>query len=368
MRIVQVANFVSDTSGGLRTTLNHLAAGYADAGHEVVQVLPGSRNAQRDAAHARVVQLAAPALPGTGYRVLADPRRVTRALRFLRPDVLEVHDRTTLRGLGRWAQRHDVPSLVVSHERTDRWLAQWLSRRLPLTAMADRANAGLAASFDRVVCTTGWAAEEFRRLDIDNLVHVPLGVDLDRFSPRLEPVERDEVLLVMASRLSREKRPDLAVAAIRELCRRRVRVRLVVAGDGPLRDRMASLAKGLPVELRGFVPERSELAALLRSADVVLAPGPVETFGLAALEALACGTPVVVNRHSALPEVVGPDAGLESPSSGFTFANAAQELLARDQRDLRRSARARAQEFPWSRTVRRFLDIHSSRTPARRAA
>src|SRR3712207_7820352 len=51
----------------------------------------------------------------------------------------------------------------------------------------------------------------------------------------------------------------------------------------------------------GHIADRSAVAALLASADVVVAPGPVETFGLAALEALACGTPVVVDQASALP-------------------------------------------------------------------
>lgn len=369
MRIVQVANFVSETSGGLRTTLSHLAEGYAAAGHEVVQVLPGPRDRQRETSYGRVVQLAAPALPTTGYRVLADLRRVTRSVRFLRPDVLEVHDRTTLRGLGRWASRHDVSSLVVSHERMDRWLAQWLSQRLPLAAMADRANAALAAAFDSVVCTTRWAGEEFRRLDVDNLVQIPLGVDLQHFAPRIAGArEGEDVLLAMASRLSREKRPALAIEAVRELCRRGVPVRLVVAGDGPLRKQLAAQAKGLPVELRGFIADRAELAELFRAADVVLAPGPVETFGLAALEALACGTPVVVNRHSALPEVVGPAAGRTSPSSGFTFANAVQELLALDQPALRRTARARAESFRWEDTVTGFLEVHSGAGRSRRAA
>ena len=82
---------------------------------------------------------------------------------------------------------------------------------------------------------------------------------------------------------------------------------LVVAGDGPLRARLerAARRKGLPVTFAGFITDPTELAALLASADVVIAPGPVETFGLAALEALACGTPVVVSADSALPEVIG---------------------------------------------------------------
>ena len=169
------------------------------------------------------------------------------------------------------------------------------------------------------------------------------------------------------SRLSREKRPGLALDALRELHRRKVRAHLVVAGDGPMRKQLVDASRGMPVDWRGFVRDRVELADLMAAADVVLAPGPVETFGLAALEAMACGTPVVVNRHSALPEVVG-EAGRTSPSSGFTFADAVQQVLALDEVERRTVARRRAEGFQWSRTVAGFLDVHEGRGAERRAA
>ena len=101
MRIVQVANFVAPTSGGLRTTLGHLAEGYGRHGHEVVQVLPGSVDGEVVTSWGRRVNLRAPALAHTGYRLLVDRGRARRALERAAPDALEVHDRTTLRGLGR---------------------------------------------------------------------------------------------------------------------------------------------------------------------------------------------------------------------------------------------------------------------------
>ena len=204
-RIVQTANFVTPTSGGLRTTLRHLAEGYAAAGHEVVQVLPGARDTTERTPWGRVVHLAAPVVPGTGYRVLTRSGSVSRAVHALEPDRVEVHDRLTLRRLGRHLE--GVPSLVVSHERLDVLLEQWLSRRLPLQAVADRSNGRLAGGFDEVVCTTRGAAEEFRRLGVSNLSRVPLGVDLERFTPEAAsgPVRRalaprGEVLLLYSSR------------------------------------------------------------------------------------------------------------------------------------------------------------------------
>lgn len=359
-RIVQVANFVTPSSGGLRTALRHLAEGYASAGHEVVQVVPGPRDRTEQTPWGHRVELRAPEVPGTGYRLHVEPARVQRTLAALEPDRLEVHDRTTLRSLGLWAQRRGVPSVVVSHERLDRWLRQWLPARLPLDRMADRSNSALAGRFDNVVCTTDWAAAEFTRLGV-TVRRVPLGVDLDGFTPdrtaRPWLAGEREVLLVTASRLSAEKRPDLAVGAAAELLRRGHRVRLVVAGTGPLRSSLERQARGLPVVFAGYVEGRESMARLLGAADVVVAPGPIETFGLAALEALACGTPVVANVHSALPAVLGP-AGRGSASTPRCFADAVESLLAVDERLRRRTARQRAEQFPWTATVQGFLDVH----------
>ena len=364
-RVVQLANFLTPTSGGLRTALEQLATGYAAAGHEVVRVVPGPVDAVHERPWGRQVELRAPALPGTGYRVLTDLPRVRHVLAGCAPDRIEVHDRTTLRGVGRWARRQGVPSLVVSHERLDRLLRQWLSCRLPLDRVADRSNAALADGFDRVVCTTAWAEQEFVRLGVPHLRRIPLGVDLERFRLGAPPAG-GQVRLLTVSRLSREKRVDLAVACVAELGRRGHDVRLVVAGDGPCRDSLRAAAVGLPVELLGHVRDRAALAAELAGADGALAPGPVETFGLAALEAMACGTPVVANAHSALPEVLGA-SGAISASTGRSFADAVERLLAVPEAERRGAARERAEAFPWSRTVEGFLQAHRLAAPALRA-
>jgi alpha-1,6-mannosyltransferase len=88
---------------------------------------------------------------------------------------------------------------------------------------------------------------------------------------------------------------------------------------------------------------------------VVLAPGPAETFGLAALEALACGTPVVVSAESALPEVVG-EAGASVP--GEDLAAGVRAVLARPEPARRACARARAERYGWAAAVKGFLAVH----------
>jgi alpha-1,6-mannosyltransferase len=365
VRIVRVANFVTERSGGLRTALHELGVGYQRAGHETVLIVPGRAASDMQTEQGRVITLAGPEVPGMGgYRVLLDRSRTAAVLRRLGADRIEVSDRTTLRWIGGWARRHDVPSMMVSHESLDGLLrlfgpgsGRWV---------ADRLNARTAAAHDTIVCTTGWAAAEFDRIGARNVVRVPLGVDLERFSPtRHDAAMRrrwaglDDLLLLHCGRLSAEKKPRRSLAALAALRSAGVPAVLAVAGSGPLRPVLQAEAaeRGLPVRFLGHVRDRDELAALLATADVAIAPGPVETFGLATLEALASGTPVVVSAESALPEVIG-DAGLAAAGEGSGYAAAIRTLMARPEQARRAAARTQAERYPWAAAVDGFLAAH----------
>ncbi|GIF40977.1 glycosyltransferase [Actinoplanes xinjiangensis] len=365
MRIVRLANFVTVHTGGLRTALRQLGRGYQNAGHEAVLVIPGRRHSDKMTRQGRVITLPSAPLPRTGgYRVLAGRRELVKLLDSLEPDRIEVSDRTTLRWTGSWARQRGVRSMMVSHESLAGLLGVWgMPKR---DALADRFNRRTAEAFDTIVCTTAFAAEEFRRIGVPNLVEVPLGVDLDLFHPgrmdvsvRARYARPDELLMVYCSRLSAAKRPELAVDTVASLRNGKVPAVLVMAGDGTRRTALAYRAARLPVRFAGHISERSDVAALLASADVVLSPGPVETFGLAALEALACGTPVVVNEQSALPEVVG-DAGVAVPGTADAFADAVSRIMERPRVERRAAARAQAEQYGWPKSVDGFLQAHEA--------
>ena len=370
MRIAHIANFYGPTSGGLRTAMHALGSGYRGRGHEVLLVVPGDRDMVEDTPYGTRVTVRAPIIPSSGgYRVILRASKVRKALADFAPDVLEVSDRTTLRSLSAWATKRGIPSAFFAHERADGILAAnlpaWLQRLVSIEAMADWHNRGTHKRFTTVVCTTEFARAEFTRAGLA-AVKVPLGVDLERFHPRNASAEAratvatpEERLLLMAARLSKEKRPELAIDAVRVLTERGERVRLVSAGTGNTADNMRARAKDLPVTFLGFVTDGDYFAQLLASADVVVAPGPIETFGLAALEALASGTPAVVNAASALPEVVA-DAGVAAGGTAEAFADAISEVLARDPEARKASARSRAETMPWSATVDLMLDLHTS--------
>lgn len=362
MRVVQVANFYGPRSGGLRTAVDRLGAEYRGAGHDVFLVVPGPRREWTTTA-AGVVRITLPALeiPFTGGYRAVSPRPVRALLEALRPDALEVSDRLTLRSLGPWGRRHDVSTVMISHERLDRLVGQMLPTRWA-EAVADTANRRTAANYDVVVCTTTFARQEFDRIGATNLVTVPLGVDLDQFHPRHRSTAvrarwagPGQTLLVHCGRLSVEKHPHQSIHALAALRDSGVDARLVVVGDGPLRTRLQRQACGLPVDFTGYVGCRDTVAAILASADVALAPGPHETFGLAALEALACGTPAVVSRTSALTEILTVDSGAVADNDPRAIAHAVTAVINRPEDHRRRSARRRAEQFTWPRSAAGML-------------
>jgi alpha-1,6-mannosyltransferase len=149
-------------------------------------------------------------------------------------------------------------------------------------------------------------------LNESQLVNIPLGVDLQLFHPSQaeKPMtvfqEVPENFVFACTRLSKEKDPLCLLDIARELKARSSELTLVIAGSGPYEKRMNEvvLQENLPVILLGFVNDKEIVARLMAKAQVFLAVGPIETFGLAALESLASGTPVVCRKEAAISEII----------------------------------------------------------------
>jgi glycosyltransferase involved in cell wall biosynthesis len=240
----------------------------------------------------------------------------------------------------------------------------------------------LARSVDCIVATS---LDERRELlgqgaAPERVSVVPCGVDLDRFradgpaAPRTSGCHR----LVVVSRLVARKGIGNVIAALPEL----PGVELVVAGgppaglveaDGEAR-RFLALARELGVDdrvqLLGAI-RREEVPALLRSADVVAACPWYEPFGLVAVEAMACGVPVVASAVGGLAETVVHDCTglLVEPRSPSSIAIAVRRLLSDDdrRRAMGRAGAARATQYGWDRIAARVLRLTEGLVAARPA-
>ena len=369
MRIVHVANFYGPNSGGIKTTMHELGRGYLAQGHEFIFIVPGTRLFTEQTIFGKKITVPSIILPGScGYQLIRNNRALVKLIARLEPDRIEVSDRFTLHCIGRWAKRNSIPTVAFSHE-TLEGLAK---RFLPLPEAVRRMLVGFhnkkfARNFNQIIATTNFAAREFIALKTKNLIKVPLGVDLKVFNPnkrseelRTELLKGSEILLVHCGRLSKEKEPQRSVEALIELRARGIDARLVIIGMGPMWKEIRTLAKGYPIDTLGYIADRNKVAAILASADVSLAPGPLETFCLAALESLASGTPVVTSNSNAVGEFL--IQGLKDPAGATAHDNYdsiadAIERVIRKQK-IRLRAREVAEEMTWDNTVNRMLEAH----------
>ncbi len=384
MRLAQLANFMGPTTGGLRGVVEEIGGAHVRAGGERLLITPGPAGRQTVANGTHRLTIASPRLPGLGnaYHVLLRRKAIRAALEDFAPDVVEVHDQTTLSWVAGWARKTGVPSILFSHERLD-LVASELTRLRP--DWLDRAGSWwscrLAASFDVVVCASDFAAAPFTAEGAANVRRIPFGVDLDQFAPPdaddpteggpVGPWRRGSRRLVFAGRFWPEKGPDVALDVVSRLHAQGVPVELAMVGTGPMEPalRRRIEAERLPVHLAGHVADRRTLAGLLAAAEVALSPGPRETFGLSVLEAMACGTPVVVSAYGASRELLGSGSGQACP--GAAEMAHAVGLLLHDADALARAraaARRRAEEFSWTATDAALARLRSVLSAAGRAA
>jgi len=112
-------------------------------------------------------------------------------------------------------------------------------------------------------------------------------------------------LILFIGRLVYQKGPDLLVDAVRKVCEHRWDAKVVVAGDGGMRQYLQDRAKDLPVNFVGYVPD-SEYIRLLNACDLVVIPSRNEPFGLVLLEAWSAEKPVVACDVGGLSENIDP--------------------------------------------------------------
>jgi glycosyltransferase involved in cell wall biosynthesis len=285
--------------------------------------------------------------------------RVARAVRRVRPDVVHTHlvhadvygvlaARTLVS-----TKHNDDPFRAGPFRFVERLLVRRAARVIAITEALARFQV------ERV----GIPAEK--------LVIIPYGLD-DLPEPWGEnppdPVRPGARVLLAVCRLEEQKGVDVAVRALAHARGRQLDAELVVLGEGPERPRLEALARerGVPVHLPGRVPD---VAVWLRSAEVLVHPVRWEGFGLAVLEAMLAGLPVVASRVSSLPELVadGETGVLVPPDDPEALATGIERALEARAR-LGAAGRRRARErFSVARMADATLAVYEETLSRRRA-
>ncbi|MDA0164759.1 glycosyltransferase family 4 protein [Solirubrobacter ginsenosidimutans] len=193
--------------------------------------------------------------------------------------------------------------------------------------------------------------DEVPGLAPDRVVVVSGGVDAQFCAGPRPDAERPYLLTV--GELQPRKNVETAIRAFGQLASQHPELELLVVGargwgEAPVTHEIGSAAER--VRFAGHVSDQ-RLVELYRGASALLFPSRYEGFGLPALEAMACGTPVVAARAASLPEVVGDAGLLVDPGDAGAWAAATGRLL--DDADLvaelRTRGLARAARFTWHR-------------------
>jgi len=363
MRIALVTEFYYPHLGGVTEHVHNLALEFRRRGHHVVVITANMRGQGPDPDWVRRVGTSRVVLSNGSYARVTTGWAITRKIaEILTAERIEVvHSQDVLAPMlglkaASAAWRLGLPVVATSHTwfshsplyRMFRW---WLQPRL------DRVDARIAVSAPVV-----HAMSMYFRADWEI---IPNGVDVGYFHPNgrrpMEAARRGPRLLFLG-RLDPRNGLDTLLEAMPMILERHADARLVVVGDGPLRASYERRAAhlGASVEFVGQVSD--ERPAYYGDADLYLCPTTKASFGITLLEAMACGTPLVVSDITGFRELIagGAEAVLVPKDNPLAWARAAGALIDDPARRqvMGAAGLAKAAQFAWPRVAERVLEVY----------
>ena len=381
LKICDLTQFYSPFSGGVKRYLHEKAA-YIDkyAPHdEHVLIVPGAKTEVSSNGRARVYSIRSPLVSRTSrYRALLNLRAVEEIIERDRPDIIESSDPYQIGwkaiAIGR-VLKVPVVGFYHSHfpeahlRNAARLFGRAGGRRIMKLGRdyVRRLYNGMEATF----VASDSLAKVLRSWGVRNVHAVGLGVNIDIFNatPNDSAVTRKALgvapgqkLLLYVGRLAPEKNTLTLFRSFELLARRRPgEFDLLVIGDGPHRAQLRTLQRNFKaISWIRYCAEPAELARLYRAADLFVHPGVQETFGLAALESEACGTPVVGIRGSYMDKVIVHSQEDWAPANtAEALAAAIEKWSAKQLVALGRDAAGRVQErYAWPQVFAQLFCIY----------
>jgi alpha-1,6-mannosyltransferase len=382
MKICDLTQFYSPVSGGVKRYVHEKIAyirNYSPDDKHVL-IIPGRRSEVTTNGVSRVYSIRSPLVSRRSqYRAVLNLRAIEEILERERPDLIESSDPYQIgwkaAAAGR-ALKVPVVGFYHSHfpeaylrggtrflgvrgaERAMKWTRGYVRR------LYNRFQATLVASEKLAGVLSDWGVQNVRpiRLGVDTQIFKPLVSDAQ--ATRASLGVGTEKLLLYVGRLAKEKNTRTLFRSFELLQRRRPnKFRILIIGDGPQRNGLRKLQRNGCAKTLTWIPYCAspvELARFYRAADLFVHPGVQETFGLAALESQACGTPVVGIRGSYMDNVICHDQeswALENSSEAL--ANAIEESSGKKLSAMGRNAsRVARTVYGWPRVFEELFCIY----------
>ena len=397
MKTLHLTNSWHENSGGIATFYRALIREANRRGQHIRLVVPAAADRVEEVGEfGRIYHIQAPASPlNTDYRTiypsqfLSSRSKLQKILAAERPDLVEVSDKYTLNYLGALLRMRLLngvdfrPAVIgLSQERMDDNVRSYL-RGLPFSQefCSFYMKWLYFPFFDHHIANSDYTATELRRAAQGQLVRRgtwirPMGVDLTQLSPKRRSPEvrrrllqnsgcsEEGVLLLYAGRLAPEKNLVLLFnVLIRLLGKSQGDYKLLIAGDGIERRRWQDVCqKETPGRafFLGNIRDRHMLADLYANSDVFIHPNPREPFGIAPLEAMASGLPLVAPNTGGVCAYANEANSWMVEPTVESFVKAVEEAVTNRPLAAKKiqTALSTAQSYGWDTIAASFFELY----------
>lgn len=296
------------------------------------------------------------------FSLAADTAGITQMLEEEKFDILHFHEPWVPVLSRQILSRSNAVNIATFHAK----LPETLMSRTVVKVVEPYTRAVLK-QLDELTAVSEAASEYVRTLTDQPVSIIPNGVDLKKFTAAKQPGSKDGNTILYVGRLEKRKGVEYLLQAYSQLTTRDSDVRLIIAGDGPDREKLEYLAADLDlgnVTFTGYVTDKEKID-LLRHADLFCSPALYgESFGIVLLEAMATHAVTVAGNNPGYASVL-QDLGslsLVNPRDTEEFARRLDVML--HDKELRKLwkkwAAEQVQQYSYPRIVDQYLEIYES--------
>lgn len=288
-------------------------------------------------------------------------------------DLIHMHNYRTFQNVvvHHYARKYGIPYILQAHGSLPIIMAKQM-----LKQVYDKLwGQNLLKDASKLIAITKTEAEQYKSMGVceEKIEIIPNGIDLGEYE-NLPPsgkfrkkwnIRNDQKITLFLARIHKIKGPDLLAKAFKTISKNNNDLKLVFAGpDGGYLTFLKSLVRELGVEEKvlfaGPLYGRDKLEAYV-DADVYVLPSIYEIFGITALEAMACGTPVIVTDRCGLANIIDEQAGLVVPYDEDALGKAIVEILSDINEKQEYGVKGKLlvrEELNWAKITKQLEDIY----------